>query len=106
MVSNIAVATEVKWLVEEAKDRLLESMEAVEKGCPPEEYVLYKRAVGQVVSRMLTKIVEPLLRRNPSLKAEGWRAITSPNNDAHPCMRKRHCGTCLIVAAVSPVRRP
>ena len=72
MVTDVLAATEVKRLVYSAKDLLLESMAAVERRCPPDEYAVYKRAVGQVVSKMLTDIIGPLYEQNPSLKPEGW----------------------------------
>lgn len=72
MVSDVNAATEVKRLVDGAKDLLLDSMSVVEQRCPRDEYAAYKRAVGRVVSQMLSEIIEPLFERNPSLKPEGW----------------------------------
>jgi hypothetical protein len=72
MLSDKVVAEEVAKLVYAAKDTLLESMALVESKCSREEYAAYKRAVGQVVTKMLTEIVEPLYERNPALKPDGW----------------------------------
>ncbi len=75
MVSNVTVATEIKRLVEQAKDQLLDSMALVERACPSEEYAEYKRAVGRVIAAMLFEIVEPLYETNPSLKPQGWDSV-------------------------------
>ncbi|HEY5174785.1 MAG TPA: hypothetical protein VII95_04380 [Terriglobales bacterium] len=72
MISDLAVAQEIKRLVFQANERIEESMKLVETQCPSEEFAVYRTAVGKVVAAMLTAIIEPLYERNPSLKPRGW----------------------------------
>jgi hypothetical protein len=79
MISELAVAQEIKRLVFEANERLMESMELAEKSCPPDEFAAYHKAVGQVFFAMLHAIIEPLYESNPSLKPAGWDDVEIPN---------------------------
>jgi hypothetical protein len=77
MISDLAVAQEIKRLVYEANERLEESMKLAEVKCPPEEYSAYHKAVGKVVFAMLRSNIEPLYEKDPSLKPPGWDDKTS-----------------------------
>lgn len=72
MISELAVAQEIKRLVYEANERLEDSMKIAERLCPPDEFAAYHKAVGKVVFAMLHSIIEPLYESNPSLKPTGW----------------------------------
>jgi len=45
-----------------------ETLEIVEKGVSPEEYIAYRRAVGHLIYEVFEKIIEPICKRHPSLK--------------------------------------
>ncbi len=45
-----------------------ETVEIVEAGVSPEEYIAYRRSVGQLVYEVFEKIIEPICKRHPSLK--------------------------------------
>ena len=72
MLTNLEAAKQVDDLMILIEHQLAGSMEMVEARCSLEEYVLYKRAVGKVVTTILVEILDPLYERNSSLKPVGW----------------------------------
>jgi hypothetical protein len=72
MIPNVELALQVRGLVLEANEKLEKSMKLVEDNCPQPEFLIYKRAVGKVVTAILFEILEPLYETNPELKTPGW----------------------------------
>jgi hypothetical protein len=72
MISDRKTAKQIKELMLEVDHQLEASLEMVQQRCPAEEFKTYKKAVGRVVCKILSEVIEPLYEKNPELKPPGW----------------------------------
>jgi hypothetical protein len=67
MIKNAEIARQISDLMIEIGGRLDGSVLVVQQRCSPEEFRVYRRAIGQVLGDMLD-ILNPLYEEHPSLK--------------------------------------
>jgi hypothetical protein len=48
--------------------QMKETLEIVEEGVSPEEYIAYRTALGHLIYEVFEKMIEPICKRHPSLK--------------------------------------
>jgi hypothetical protein len=72
MISNPNIAREVSDLMRDVFHRIDESCQMVRSKCPPDEANAYLKSVGKVAGAIVLDVLEPLYKRNPSLKPDNW----------------------------------
>ena len=72
MIGDASTAKRVSELMYDFQLKIQESLEAVKRACPPEEYATYKEAIGKVASRIVFDVLEPLYDQHPNLKPPEW----------------------------------
>jgi len=68
MIRDKRVAKEISGLMIEFSGRLDGSIAKVREQCSPEEFAVYRRAVGRIMGEMLLEVLNPLYAEHPSLK--------------------------------------
>lgn len=71
MITDPLIAKHVSDLMLEIGDRLNESIAEMETACPPDEFAVYRRAAGAVMTEILLQVLNPLYRAHPSLRPPG-----------------------------------
>jgi hypothetical protein len=68
-----------KELARELTSRLLEASTTIERtvgrardSAPNEEFLAYREAIAKVLEEMLFELLNPMFKRHPDLKPEGW----------------------------------
>jgi len=64
------IAERVNQLMLEYGAKLDESVRFVMENCSPEEFDIYRHAVGEILGTMLVDIMEPIYREHPDLTPE------------------------------------
>lgn len=71
MIKNEAVARQISELMLDIGGRLDQSVADVQESCSPDEFRVYRRAVGAVMAEILLEIMDPLYAEHPSIKPPG-----------------------------------
>ena len=66
------MAKEINELMVEIEHQVAKSLQSVKQRCSAEEYTVYKKATGKIVSAIVFDVIEPLYERHPALKPPGW----------------------------------
>ena len=77
MISDKQAAAEFSKLALEAGGILNEMAWVAQESCTPDELHKVKLAIGRVLAKMLTEILNPLYRAHPELSPEG---LYTPKN--------------------------
>jgi hypothetical protein len=67
MIKEIEVARQISEMMIEISGRMDRSIVTVKERCSPEEFEIYRRAVGRILGEML-EVLNPLYAEHPSLK--------------------------------------
>jgi hypothetical protein len=70
MIESAEVAMQINSLMLEYGQKLDASVRLVKERCTEDEFVAYRRAIGDVMGLMLLDIMNPLYARHPHLKPE------------------------------------
>lgn len=68
---EINTARTISQLVLDVSGQLDESVRIAKDGCSPEEFLSYRRKVGEIMGSILIDILNPLFREHPELTPEG-----------------------------------
>jgi hypothetical protein len=68
MIRDARIAKQVSDLMVEFSGRLDGSIATVRDQCSPEEFAVYRRAVGRIMGEMLLEVLNPLYAEHSSLK--------------------------------------
>jgi hypothetical protein len=68
VIKDETTARLVSELMIDIVSRLDASTAMAEEVCPPEEFKVYRRAVGGVIGEIVLEILNPLYKAHPSLK--------------------------------------
>ena len=72
MIENPEVAAKVDVAIREAYRVLDDSAAEVREKCSEEEINDYLQRVGNVLYELIFRMMEPLYKKHPELKPEGW----------------------------------
>jgi hypothetical protein len=61
-------AEQVVMVVNRCIDEMIATLDLVEKGASPDEYDVYKRAVGRVITTFDLHVIDLIAREHPDLK--------------------------------------
>jgi hypothetical protein len=67
MIRDPALARQISDLMIDIGGRLDRSVQTVKEQCSPQEFEIYRRAVGGIMGEML-EVLNPLYEEHPSLK--------------------------------------
>ena len=73
MIQNEEVARQISDLMVEFGRRLDASVALVRDRGTPEEFQVYRRAVGKIMADMLLEIMNPLYAKHPDVKPAGLK---------------------------------
>ena len=74
MISNADAAKLISELMLDIFRRLDESVTMVQRDCPPDDALQYRKAVGKVIYPILFDLLEPLYAQHPTLSPPNWDA--------------------------------
>jgi hypothetical protein len=72
MISEVTVAAQISKLMLDITQRLDESVATVQETCSPEEFTVYRTAVGRILGEVLLEVLNPLYSRHPTLRPPGF----------------------------------
>ncbi len=72
------VAAMIVALMRECSDKLNGSVQTVKDTCTEEEFVIYRKAVGQIMGGMYIDIMWPIFREHPDLEPESMKPQNIP----------------------------
>lgn len=68
MLNDLETAKYVNGLLRQINGLPNESMEKVQETCVPEEFIVYRRRVGVLISSIFEQFLEPIYQAHPGLK--------------------------------------
>jgi len=72
MITNANTAKRISDLMLDISDQLDESIAAVGKTCPTEEFEQYRQAVARILGQIPPGVLNSLYREHPLLKPPGF----------------------------------
>jgi hypothetical protein len=72
MIKNEEVAASVSLVLQDAFNRLGESMLHVNKTCSEDEAAVYRQKIGDLFYILVFGLLEPLYEEHPQLKPPDW----------------------------------
>ena len=73
MINNLDIAKQISDLMLECGARLDKSVALVRDECAPDDFQMYRRAVGKVMGEILLEVLNPLYKTHPTLKPPEMR---------------------------------
>lgn len=70
MMNNKQVAKDINDLMLEYQGRLSESVSLVRENCDDAEVYAYRKAIGEVLAKMILGVMNPIYDTHPELKPE------------------------------------
>lgn len=70
MIKGIVVPQQIQDMMKDIVETLNTSIVTVREHCSPEEFQIYRRAIGSVMGEILLEVLNPLHSDHPSLKPQ------------------------------------
>jgi len=68
MIEQKDIAREISQLMLDYGAKLDASVALAKQKCSPEEFAMYRKAVGKIMGYMLSEVMNPIYQRHPDLK--------------------------------------
>jgi hypothetical protein len=72
MISDPKIAAQISEVMQSVFRQVDESVALVRQNCSDEETAAYLKATAPIVGGIVMDVMEPLYKKNPSLKLKGW----------------------------------
>lgn len=67
------IADEIVTLMRGCSDKLNQSVQRVKDNCSTEEFLEYRRAVGQIMGTMCVDVMMPIFKEHPDLEPDSFK---------------------------------